>query len=72
MLLLNLFPGRTLEELDQMDLNRLYRAKIVGRMQAVEARRRLFLAGKLRGGDLDQADWKLILQMDEWAESDSQ
>jgi hypothetical protein len=66
--LINLFPGRTLEELDQMDLNRYYRAKIVGRMQAVEARRRLFLAGKLKGQDLDQEDWNLVLQMDEWAQ----
>jgi hypothetical protein len=50
-----------------MDLNRLYRAKIAARMQAVEGRRKRFLEGKLKGKELDQDDWRIILEMDEWA-----
>jgi hypothetical protein len=69
-ILLNLFPGRTLEELDEIDLNRLYRAKSAARMQAVEVRRKRFLAGKLKGSDLDADDWQLIVQMDELAKGD--
>jgi hypothetical protein len=63
-----LFPGRTLEELDQMDLNRLYRARVAARMQAVEMRRKRFLAGKLKPTELDEDEWALIVRMDEWAE----
>jgi hypothetical protein len=66
---LDLFPGRTLEELDQMDLNRLYRAKVAARMQATEYRRQRFLEGKIKPKDIDPDEWKLITQMDEWAAS---
>jgi hypothetical protein len=52
-----------------MDLNRLYRAKIAARMQLVEQRRKLFLQGKIKGKDLDAAEWKLITQMDAWEQS---
>jgi hypothetical protein len=62
--LLDLFPGRTLEELDQMDLNRLYRAKIAKGMERVEDRRKLFLAGKLEPTQLDAGEWTLITEMD--------
>jgi hypothetical protein len=65
-----LFPGRTLEELDQMDLNRLYRARVAARMQAVEMRRKRFLAGALKPGEIDEDEWALIVRMDEWAEGD--
>jgi hypothetical protein len=49
-----------------MDLNRYYRARVAGRMQMVDQRRKLFLQGKIKGKDLDAAEWKLITQMDEW------
>lgn len=62
---MGLFPGRTLEELDQMDVNRLLRALEAKRMEAVEARRRLFLAGKLDAKDIDAEEWTLIAAMDE-------
>jgi hypothetical protein len=62
--LLDLFPGRTLEELDQMDLNRLYRAKIAARMQATEARRRRFLEGKLKPKEISPDEWAIIVEMD--------
>lgn len=62
--LLNLFPGRTLEELDQMDLNRLYRAKMAERIQTVEARRKLFLQGKLKSKDLTVQEWEMIVEHD--------
>lgn len=59
-----------LEELDEMDLNRLYRAKIAARMQAVEGRRKRFLAGKIKPKEIDADEWKLIVQMDEWAKDE--
>ena len=65
-----MFPGRTLEELDQMDLNRLYRAKIAARLQIVEARRRRFLEGKLKPKEIDAEEWEIIKAMDEWAQDD--
>jgi len=50
-----------------MDVNRLHRALQARRMEMVEARRNLFLQGKLKPSDLDREDWALIVQMDEWA-----
>jgi hypothetical protein len=49
-----------------MDLNRLYRARIAGRMQAVEGRRKRFLEGKIKPKEIDASEWELIVQMDEW------
>lgn len=48
-----------------MDLNRYYRALMAGQMQAVDGRRKLFLQGKLKGKEIDAADWQQIIQMDE-------
>jgi hypothetical protein len=53
-----------------MDLNRLYRAKVAARMQAVEMRRKRFLAGALKPAEIDEDEWALIVRMDEWAEGD--
>lgn len=49
------FPGRTLEELDQMDYGRLMRAIEADNMQAVEARRKAHFANP-----------QLQLTPDEW------
>ena len=62
-----MFPGRTLEELDQMDVNRLHRALQARRMESVEAQRRRFLEGKIKPKDIDKETWATITQMDEWA-----
>lgn len=53
-----------------MDLNRLYRARMAAQMEAVEGRRRRFLEGKLKGKDIEQDEWNLILEMDEIAGED--
>lgn len=53
-----------------MDLNRLYRAKVAARMQAVEGRRRRFLEGKLKPKEIDGEEWRLIQEMDEWAQEE--
>lgn len=53
-----------LEELDQMDLNRLLRAREAKRMEIVEERRKLFLAGKIEPDKIDEAEWQLITEMD--------
>jgi hypothetical protein len=62
-----MFPGRTLEELDEMDINRLHRALLARRMEAVEQKRRRFLGGKIKPGEIDADEWRLITQMDAWA-----
>ena len=54
-----------------MDLNRLYRAKVAARMQAVEMRRKRFLAGKLKPSEIEEDEWALVLAMDEWAEAEA-
>lgn len=48
-----------------MDLNRLIRAKTAQRMEMVEGRRKLMLAGKLDADKIDADEWELILAMDE-------
>ena len=67
---MGLFPGRTLEELDLIDLNRVLRAREAEQMQAVEARRQLFMQGKLKPMEIEPAEWRLITRMDEWASED--
>jgi hypothetical protein len=54
-----------------MDLNRLHRALEARRMEMVEARRRRFLEGKIKGKDIDADEWALIVAMDEWERDES-
>lgn len=61
------FPGRFLEEIDQIDTNRLLRALEARRMDAAEDRRKLFVAGKLEAKDISAVEWELITEMDEIA-----
>lgn len=62
--LLRMFPGRTLEELDQMDWPRYLRAMEVNRVAAIEDRRRQFLAGDLDPTSLTADDWAAIAEHD--------
>lgn len=62
------FPGRTLDEIDRMNWPRYLRALEAGRIEEVEDRRRLHLAGKLTADDLTASDWEAILKHDEWVE----
>jgi hypothetical protein len=39
-------------------------------MQAVEGRRKRFLEGKIKPKEIDADEWRLIVQMDEWAKAD--
>lgn len=66
-LLMQFFPGRFLEEIDQIDTNRLLRALEARRMDAAEDRRKLFVAGKLEAKDISAVEWELITEMDEIA-----
>jgi hypothetical protein len=36
-------------------------------MEAVEQKRRRFLGGKIKPGEIDADEWRLITQMDAWA-----
>lgn len=58
-----MFPGRFLEEIDQIDSGRVIRARIAKQYEDAEERRRLFLGKKLKS--LDEDDWELIKEMDE-------
>ena len=60
------FPGRTLEELDQMDYGRLMRAFAAGNAEAVEMRRTLYLADKAK---LSDDDWAAVRDHDELVEA---
>lgn len=62
--LLEAFPGRTLEELDNIDLNRVLRAKAAKKYESVEARVRLFKAGKLKASDLTADELRVMAEMD--------
>ena len=56
--LLQAFPGRTLEELDDIDWLRFMRAQDVGRLVSNEQRRKLWLDGALKDSDLTAAEWR--------------
>ena len=51
-----------------MNWPRYLRALEAGRIEEVEDRRRLHLAGKLTADDLTASDWEAILKHDEWVE----
>lgn len=55
--MLRLFPGRTLEELDGIDLARLKRALDAQHIERLEQTKRLFLDGKLEPDAIPPADW---------------
>lgn len=65
MVLLRLFPGRTLEELDGIDWPRLMRALQVKEMERIEDRRPDLFNGKWKPSS---AEWRLILRHDRLAE----
>ncbi len=56
--LLQTFPGRTLEELDDIDWLRFMRAQDVGRLVGNEQRRSLWLDGHLKDSDLTALEWR--------------
>lgn len=58
--LLQQFPGRTLEELDDIDWLRLMRAQDVGRLISNEQRLALWRDGKLTDDQLTPAEWQHI------------
>lgn len=58
---MDLFPSRTLEELDEVDFPRLLRALEAKRIMRVETVRALQLAGKATPSP---ADWRAILLHD--------
>lgn len=62
--MLRRFPGRTLDELDQMDWLRFWRAIEAERIEQLEDRRSAFLAGKLK--DLPAEDWEQIAEHETW------
>ena len=55
--LMEMFPGRTLEEMDGIDLARLMRARVAADIRMVEQTRLLFLQKKI---EPSPEDWQAI------------
>ena len=62
--LMERFPGRTLEELDSVDILRLFRAHEVGRIVDVERKRAAFLGERIKAEDIPDSEWKMITRHD--------
>ena len=64
------FPGRTLEELDNLDWLRLQRALEVGRIVEIESKNTLVTEGKIQPDALSAREWTQIQRnnglFDEW------
>lgn len=66
--LLEMFPGRTLEELDGMDWLRLQRALDARMVRRVEEQRQAYLRGDLKSEQIPVDRWALIKEHDELLE----
>ena len=55
--LMQCFPGRTLEELDNIDWLRFMRAQDVGRLVTYEQQRKRYMDGVLKQEQLTAAEW---------------
>lgn len=62
--LMQRFPGRTLEELDNLDWLRLQRALEVGRVVDVEEKRRLHLSKRIKEDAVTADEWAMIAAHD--------
>lgn len=62
--MLDRFPGRTLEELDTMDLGRYFRALQAKAMLPTERKRAAWLAGNYKQEDITGDEWAMIEQHD--------
>jgi hypothetical protein len=58
--LMQKFPGRTLEELDDVDWLRLQRAMEVGRLVDIEQRHGLIAEGKLKPEAFNAREWAQV------------
>lgn len=65
--LLEQFPGRTLDELDNMDIFRYLRSMEARNLDNLETMRKeqTKKGGKLKASDISQKDWKRIKEHDE-------
>lgn len=62
--MLSNFPGRTLDELDEMDALRFFRAMAARSIQTVEDNRSAQLSGIKKGKDIPTHIYKKILEHD--------
>jgi hypothetical protein len=65
---MRLFPGRTPEELDEIDMARLARALEVRRIEELETLRRLWLDRKIE--TISPDDWAAIQRYEECLDGD--
>jgi hypothetical protein len=64
-ILLDRFPGRTLEELDQMDIGRYFRAMEAKAMLPIERKRAAWLGGVFKTEDITPEEWAAIREHDQ-------
>jgi hypothetical protein len=62
--LLDRFPGRTLEELDQMDITRYFRAQEAKALLPIERKRGAWLRGVFKIEDITPDEWAAIREHD--------
>lgn len=66
--LLRRFPGRTLEELDQIDWLRFLRALDAEQIETIEERRLAYIGQKI--GELRPEEWERIAEHEQWLGGD--
>lgn len=68
--LLQNFPGRTLDELDDMNILRYLQAMQAREMESIDGVRRQVTKkdGKVKGSDLSPEEWENILELDDLVE----
>lgn len=62
--MLDRFPGRTLEELDQMDIGRWMRSLAAKQTLATERKRTAWLRGVFKTEDITPDEWQAIQEHD--------
>jgi hypothetical protein len=65
---MRLFPGRTPEELDDIDMARLSRALDARRIEGLENKRRLWLDKEIK--TIDPDDWLAIQEYEGWLDGE--
>jgi len=59
-----MFPGRTLEEIDDVDIARLYRVLEARSIESLEDKRKQQIAGSIKGEDIESDEWEQIRKLD--------
>lgn len=67
--LLSQFPGRTLDELDDMDILRYFRALQARKIDLLEDTHQMVISGKKKGAEVGKDEWEEIREHNKMWES---